>query len=275
MKIAVLGITGMLGHTVFNVLKEKYGKENVLGSSRGFKEGEIRDGDFFLDALEKRIKIPDNLDYVINCIGVIKPVVEKIGVTKTLLINSIFPRNLADYCKKKKIRLIHITTDCVFSGKTGNYTEDSPHDVTDVYGRGKSLGEPENCMVLRTSIIGEEKYHQMSLVEWAKSQKGKEVNGYTNHLWNGVTTKQYAEICSQIITQDLYMEGTFHIFSRTGLGDCVSKSVLLHLLNTRFNLQLKIKSVNAPDRVKRTLSTKKELNDLLDIPFLEDQIMEM
>ena len=274
MKIAVLGSTGMLGHKVLEVLREKYGKENVLGSGRNFSPGEIKKCDFFLDACLKdfaTLKKVGPFDYIINCIGIIKPFIEKVGPAKTVEINSVFPHRLAEYCVRKETKLIHITTDCVFSGDRGGYTEEDNHDATDLYGKSKSLGEPTNCMVLRTSIIGEEEYNKVSLVEWAKSQKGEEVNGFLNHLWNGITTKTYGEICSQIIDDDLYENGVSHIFSPHD----ITKYDLLRLLNNKFDLNLEIEKKHTEFKVDRTLQSVKELADELTIPDIGRQIEEM
>jgi dTDP-4-dehydrorhamnose reductase len=276
MKILVLGITGMLGSAVGRTLTDIYGRECVYGTSRSFMHLD-QDGwsgrSTYLDALEPFMLpsiLRDKYDYVINAVGVIKPQVERVGKPNTILINSVFPRKLADHCANVGSKLIHITTDCVFSGKQGLYTETDIHDATDMYGKSKSLGEPENCMVLRTSIIGEELHHSRSLVEWIKSQK-EEVNGYTNHHWNGVTTKEYAKICSKIIDQDLYGEEVFHIFSPM----CVTKEQLLHLISDRFDLDLTINAVEAESSVDRSLSSFKDLVDDLSISSIEKQIEEM
>lgn len=271
MKIAVLGCTGMLGHKVFEVLRNIYGEHLVLGSTRRSVQ-EQEKGFFQLDALDLSFStFPQGIDYVINCIGVIKPEIAKVGIPETVHINSLFPRMMSDYCKRNGIVFINITTDCVFSGERGEYTENYLHDATDIYGRSKSFGEPEDCMNLRTSIIGEEHGTQKSLIEWVKSQKGKEVSGFRNHFWNGITTKKYAEICSQIIDENLYQVGTFHIFSSLD----ISKYELLCLLNKKFVLGLKINPVDCDTKIDRTLRTVKDLNSTLDIPSIDELIQSL
>ena len=182
--------------------------------------------------------------------------------------NSIFPHLLSESCNETFTKLIHITTDCVFSGTTGPYNESSRHDCLDEYGKSKSLGEPTDSMVLRTSIIGEEVYNKVSLIEWAKSMKDGEVNGYTNHYWNGVTTKEYAEACHNIIKKNLYEQGLFHVFSPKP----VSKFELLQIINNKFELNMKISNFATQDACNRTLSTNKNLNNELNIRSIEDQI---
>ena len=165
---------------------------------------------------------------------------------------------------------LYITTDCVFSGRGGNYHEDSLHDCLDDYGKSKSLGEPENCMVIRTSIIGEEIHKNASLIAWVKSMKGKEANGFKNHLWNGVTTNHYAEICQKIIDDSLYEVGLFHVHSNT-----VDKYQLLKLINDRFGLNIKVNGVVTDVSVDRTLASKKPLVNKLNVKSIERQILEL
>jgi len=172
-KILVLGSTGMLGQYVTRYLKNK--SVPVTASSR-----------IDFDASNPTQSEIENLispfNVIINCIGLIKPQVDKYGIVEAIRINSVFPHQLANTCESKNKKLIHITTDCVYSGKIGGYTETSISDVSDTYGKTKSMGEPQNCTTIRTSIIGEEVHQQRSLIEWAKSQNGKTVHGYTNHI---------------------------------------------------------------------------------------------
>ncbi len=269
MKIIVLGGTGMLGHAVAEVMCEKYGENNVYSSFRTFIPG-MKGKTFYYDPLVE-VRIPpiveDKDTFVINCIGVIKPFIKNDPI-QAIYVNSIFPRQLSSYCDTVGFKLIHITTDCVFSGKDGQYTENSEHDCTDIYGKTKSLGESEDCMVIRTSIIGEELHKNASLIAWARSQTGKEVRGFTNHLWNGITTKQYGVCCSTIIDNSLFQKGLFHIFS----PEEVTKYRLLQLLSDTFSLELKITPYEDTTSIDRTLRSVKELCRKLNIPDLNAQL---
>lgn len=267
-KVLVLGSTGMLGNAVgryflnseeYDTLLSYRNKEVAYGGERAFRYDPLVD---WVGGLPKA-------DYVLNCIGAIKPAFKK-SVKDSIWLNAVFPHILADHCKEIGAKLIHITTDCVFSGIEGDYDEDAKHDALDDYGKSKSLGEPTNCMVLRTSIIGQEIHNQSSLIAWAFSQRGKEVNGFADHIWNGVSTSQYADICDQIIRGGLYEEGIFHVFSNQ-----VTKSQLLRLINDHFKLDLKINSVKAPEPCDRSLSTVKELMGKLKVPTIEEQIARM
>ncbi len=270
MKIVVLGSTGMLGWAVGNHFIQTSVTDNISLSYRDERYAYGRNKFFFGIPYNKYSFCKIEGDVVINCIGVIKPFAEK-NVAHTILVNSVFPHELADYCKSKGIKLIHITTDCVYSGATGAYDENSPHDSMDVYGRSKSMGEPGNCMVIRTSIIGEEVKGKVSFVEWAKSNRGGRLKGFQNHYWNGLTTNQCAKVFEEIIRRDLYQEGVFHVFSPAP----VSKYELLNLTNERFKLNLEIESINADPPINRSLTTIKDLNKTLTIPTIQEQINKM
>lgn len=261
-KICVLGTTGMLGSTLSQYFK-----------IRSISVVEINRKEF--DANAASISdISDKImgvDFVVNCIGVIKPRIFSTKTEECLNINSKFPRNLAKLTKSLRIPCFHITTDCVYSGKSGNYNEDSYYDVEDLYGLSKLGGESSECMNLRTSIIGDEMYNKYSLIEWAKSQKGKSVSGFCNHYWNGVTTLYLSEIIEQIYLLDLYREGTVHIFS----PESVSKYELLSMINNIYNLSLTIRKENALHPVDRTLSSKYNISKKLATKKLHTQLVEL
>ena len=263
MKIFVLGSNGMLGRYVYSYFKhENY---DVIGLTRKeldvlhLREEEIRAKLFFL-GLRKD-------DVVINCIGMIKQRTD-INDIDFIYINSMFPHLLANVCENEGCKLIHPTTDCTYDGLMGRYTENSLHNATDVYGKSKSLGEPKNATVIRTSIIGEEIGQTRSLVEWVKSNKGKEVNGYTNHLWNGVTCLQFAKIAKNIIDNNLYWEGVRHVYS-----DTLSKFDLVNYISEIYDLNIKIKPFKTTINCDRSLASN--YNKMFDIPLLYHQIEEM
>ncbi len=211
-------------------------------------------------------------DFVVNCIGIIKPNIQKVGIESTIRVNSLFPHVLARFCSRHQIGLIHITTDCVYSGEKGSYVEADPHDCDDVYGRSKSLGEPcDDAMVLRTSIIGPEIHNFTSLVSWAKSESGHSIKGFTNHKWNGVTTATYGDVVDRVIDQQLYSPGLFHLYSPRP----VTKFELLQKINQRYDLHLNIEAVPASVAVDRTLWSNFNFCNSLSLPDLDEQIREM
>lgn len=261
-KIAVLGTNGMLGFACsryyesrgYNVVRIDRDKFDVL-------KGNVEDLEMYLEGC----------DFVVNCIGVIKPRISSMKPEEVLLINGLFPKNLAKLASKLHIPCFQITTDCVYSGQKGNYTERDYFDIDDMYGMSKNAGENSECMTIRTSIIGEEIKNKYSLLEWAKSQAGKVVTGFTNHSWNGVTTLYLAEIIENIVLQNKYQEGLFHIFSPKS----VTKSELLKLFNKIYKLSLTITETQGPSSIDRTLSSIYALSSEVANKHLEQQITEM
>ena len=263
-KILVLGSTGMLGYGVSKTLNDKNEFEVIYTSRK--KD----DGNYF-DVISSKLEDLPKVDYIINCIGIIKPNMKR-SLIDAIKINSLFPHKLAEFCKNNETKLIHISTDCVYSGKSGKYVETKEHDALDDYGKSKSLGEcSDNAMVIRTSIIGEEKENFISLISWAKSMRDKDVKGFTNHIWNGITTDYFGKICKKIISEDLYKEGLFHVYSNTD----VTKAEMLHIFNNKWSLNLKIEEVEASEKIDRSLRTKNDINDVLNLPSIEKMINEL
>lgn len=261
--VLVLGSTGMLGYAVSKYFEEK--EYNVTKISR-------KEFDIAKDPISKFKGFLENTDAVINCAGVIKPRIDQMSIEDVLKVNSIFPKNLAKLCKSKDIKCIHITTDCVYSGEKGSYNENDYFDADDVYGMTKLAGEDgENCMVLRTSIIGEEENQSRSLLEWAISQKNKEVNGFTNHLWNGVTTVYLAEIIEKIITSNLYTEGVYHIHS----PNCIDKYELLQIFDKVYDLGLIINATEGGTSVDRSMSSISNLTEKVVTKDISKQVDSM
>lgn len=261
MKILILGSRGMLGH---EVTKYFTSKNNHVVDALSREEFNPLQNDVAKLAVYE-------YDAVINCIGIIKPMIKDLSALDVIKVNSIFPRNLAKECSENNVKCVHITTDCVFSGLEGNYDETCLFDAMDLYGLTKAAGESADAMVLRTSIIGEELNNSRSLVSWVKSQKGKEVNGYTNHRWNGVTTNTLAGIIDYILMFNLYKKGTYHVFS----NEVITKCVLLEMLNDVYDLNLTIKPVAAEETCDRSLSSIYKLQASLPILTIWKQIIKM
>lgn len=264
MKIYILGSKGMLGKYVTKYLSQNYSvfeiNRDVIDASNQTEEQ--------LNIKLKEIGLNKD-DVIINCIGTIKPRVDQLGDLNAILVNSIFPRLLANVCEKNGWNMIHPTTDCVYSGKKGKYNENDKYDVDDVYGMSKAIGEPKNCTIIRTSIIGEEVNQHRSLVEWVKSQKNNKVNGFLNHFWNGITCLEWAKLVEKIIENKDFWKGTKHFISPTQ----VSKYELVKMLSNSYNLNIEINPINAESIVDRTLSTI--FDEKYKIKELELQIIEM
>lgn len=259
--IHILGSNGMLGSYVHRFLSDKY---PCVGHTRGSFDV-LKD----IENIDKlQIKTGDT---VVNCIGVIKPRIEAVGETNSFIINSLFPRLLADYCQTERATLIHVTTDCVYSGKEGSYDESDNADQLDTYGLSKKLGEANNCCVIRTSIIGEEKHNKRSLIEWAKSQKGGEVFGFTNHYWNGITCLEFAKCVHKLIESQYHWNGVWHVFT----PDRYTKLQMLQMFDEIFDLNLSIEPKEADSCCDRSLASIYPASSWLTIPPLKQQIEEM
>ena len=272
-KVFVFGSTGMLGRYVTSYLK-KNPSLNVIEVTRTEIDAYSVDTDFIIKFLEGNdVSISSN-DIVINCMGII-PQSKNVNDTSNrayFRINSVFPIMLSAACNIMCTKYIHVTTDCVFSGTSGMYTEDSIHDETNDYGVSKSLGELGiDATVIRTSIIGEELKNKYSLLEWVKSHKDKEIKGFTNHYWNGVTCLELSKIIEKIIMNKNYWRGVRHIFS----PQSVSKYEIVGMINQIYCLNNKIIEYETETMVDKTLLSKYNHCAMMNIPDLYTQITEL
>lgn len=205
-------------------------------------------------------------DYVINCIGIIKPYCrdnDMKGVQAAIAINALFPHQLSIICSNivPNCKIIQIATDCVFSGKGSYYTESSVHDAFDVYGKTKSLGEvrSDNLLNIRCSIIGIELKGRLSLLEWFLSHPQKSLlKGFTHHQWNGVTTLQYAQFCENIIAKRRFQEyrELNHTVHYT-VNNAVNKYELLKIFNEVYKKNYIIEKVSdIGEAINRTISSE-------------------
>lgn len=267
MKIFIFGSNGMLGNYVNSYLSNDFTVVNLTRNDYDISNLSINSLDKMLS-----VKNIEKNDIIINCAGVIPQSSKQRSINSKLyfIVNSMFPVILSQLCEKYGAKMIHITTDCVFSGKDGNYDENSFHDETNDYGISKSLGELCNATIIRTSIIGEEEKNKRSLLEWVKSNKGKVINGFINHFWNGVTCLQLAQIIEQIIKENLYWNGVRHIFSPRS----ISKYELVSLINEIYNLNINIIPFET-HKIDKTLTSIYGENNLFLIPDLQEQIKKL
>lgn len=234
MKILVLGATGMLGNAMLSVLSEAaeldvYGSIRAPDSKRWFSQAfagrlisgvEVTNDDSLTAALEK-VK-PDVL---INCIGLIKQIASAEDPVEAITINALLPHRLNKLCHVHQSRLIHFSTDCVFRGDTGGYTESSVPDATDLYGKSKFLGEVvEDALTLRTSIIGHELATAHSLVAWFLAQQ-QHCKGYRQAIFSGLPTTELARIVRDYVIPNPDLTGLYHV-----AVEAISKFDLLRLI---------------------------------------------
>jgi dTDP-4-dehydrorhamnose reductase len=236
MKILILGGSGMLGHRLWMNLRKKHkvwvtvrGENNPFPSILDFPEEFIRyrvDGMMFEEITRAFASIQP--DIVINCIGLIKQMGHLAkDPLFSITINSLLPHRISLLCRTAKIRMIHISTDCVFSGKKGNYSEKDQSDAEDLYGRTKFLGELlyPHCVTLRTSIIGMELKNRLGLIDWFLNEKGP-IKGYKKAIFSGFTTDELSRIIENYVIPNDKLHGLYQVSS-----DPISKYVLLNLAN--------------------------------------------
>lgn len=245
MKLLVLGATGMLGSAVFRHFSGLPGYQ-VTGSVRtssalgAFPEklrlGLVSGVDIENHDALARLIDEARPDAVVNCVGLVKQRAEAEDPLAALPINALLPHRLSRLCSLVGARLLHISTDCVFSGRKGGYVETDPSDAEDLYGRTKLLGEvyAPNALTLRTSIIGPELARKTGLLEWFLSQRGT-IRGFRRAIFSGFTTMEMARIMELVLTRHPPASGLYHVSS-----DPISKYDLLGLIRTALNFDVEI-----------------------------------
>jgi dTDP-4-dehydrorhamnose reductase len=259
-RVLVIGGKGMLGHKLVQCLGDKgldvwttlhstfdeVERFGIFGRERTIEKVDVTD----IDSVKKAIETAKP-DVIINAVGVVKQLPEAADIVNTLLINSIFPHRLAEVALRAGARLILISTDCVFDGKDGNYSEDDTPNALDLYGQSKQFGEvaADNCLTIRTSIIGRELVGSHSLVEWFLSNRGGSVKGYINAIYSGFPTIVFADIIATLITEHTGLSGLYHISSEP-----IDKFTLLTLINDAYDAGISV----GPDeefRIDRSLDS--------------------
>lgn len=260
MRILVLGASGMLGNAVLRVMSAQ---DNCT------VYGTLRTPNLALQAVAPNAQLIhgihaerlDNLvaafaqsqpHLVINCVGLVKQLVCAEDPLEVVPINSVLPHQLAKLCELASARLVHISTDCVFSGGKGNYSESDTPDACDLYGRSKLIGEVNypHSITLRTSIIGHEIGRDHSLIGWFLSQQGR-VKGYTEAIFSGLPTCELARVVRDFVIPNPDLHGLYHL-----AAEPISKYDLLQLVNREYGKALLID----PDdkvRINRSLNASR------------------
>jgi dTDP-4-dehydrorhamnose reductase len=262
-RVLVLGTTGMLGAMVLDWLRRDSDLE-VSGTARTPTLGRELWGALAAPVIQEvdveRGDIPslDDVQWVVNCIGIIKPYIRddnRAEVLRAIHVNSLFPTRLAEAAERAGTRVLQIATDCVYSGRDGKYVETAAHDATDAYGKTKSLGEVRSPSVthLRCSIVGPEVKGHVSLLSWfLKQPTGATVNGYRNHQWNGVTTLHFARLCWGIIKEGRSLSALQHVVP----ANDITKADLLRCFARGYGRRdLTINEVDAPVVIDRRVRT--------------------
>jgi len=243
-RVLILGGTGMLGHQLIYRFKDRFDTFTAVRQTFDKLPPDIFNKERTItqvsaESFETVTRAVDKVkpQAVVNCIGIVKQQKAAKDPIPSIAVNALFPHLLAQYCHGKQVRVIHVSTDCVFSGNKGSYKESDEADAQDLYGRTKFLGELdyENTVTIRTSIIGHELNSIQGLLEWFISQQGKSVEGYTNAVFSGFTTKALAEVIVEIL-KHRNLSGVWHVASSP-----ISKFDLLSLINKEYGLDVTIK----------------------------------
>ncbi|MBI5034839.1 MAG: SDR family oxidoreductase [Chloroflexi bacterium] len=247
-RVLILGGEGMLGHKVFQVLASRFDTFATFRDPDGSwlrypmyanvaREQLVAGVDALNFASVIRAVAQTKPDVVINCIGIIKQLKEAKDPFISIALNSLFPHQLADLCAATGARLFHMSTDCVFTGRKGHYTEADTADAEDLYGRTKLLGEVDrvNCLTIRTSIIGRDFLKQSAMLEWFLSNRGGKVQGYTGAIYTGFPTQTLAHIMGDLIEFHPNLSGLYQVASQP-----INKYDLLVKLRDAMNLDIAI-----------------------------------
>ncbi len=265
-KILVIGATGMLGNAQFTELT-KYANFDVYGTVRKSEElvnhmppqfvKKIFSG-VDIERIESITEIMEKVkpNIVLNCVGLIKQAPTASNVALEIYMNALFPHKLAMICQKFNARMIHFSTDCVFNGEKGDYKETDPSDAYDVYGKTKYLGEVtyDNCLTIRTSIIGHGLEAHASLIDWFLSQKGT-IKGYNKVIYSGLPTIEIARIIAEFIIPNKDMKGLYQV-----TAEPISKYDLLKLVSKVYSKNITIEPFNGEvsDRSMNSSRFRKE-----------------
>jgi dTDP-4-dehydrorhamnose reductase len=261
MIVLILGANGMLGNAVMrsfsrNEAWDVHGTLRSMSSLRFFSSQltsklhcgvDVEDFDVLVSLLGKI-----RPDVIINCIGQIKQVEGANEPLRAIPINAVFPHRLAHLCKMIGARLVHISTDCVYSGTVGNYKEEDIPDANDLYGRTKLLGEVDysNAITIRTSIIGHELDSSRGLIGWFLSQKSS-VKGYTDVVFSGLPTCELARIIQDFVIPNSRLQGIYHVSA-----DPISKYDLLKLVRDEYQLNIEIEP-DSQIKLDRSLNSQR------------------
>lgn len=246
MRILILGVSGLIGHKLLQELSENF---EVFGTLHKTK---LHYGNLSLFSSKNIIECVDvanfeilkgvffavNPDVILNCVGITKRKIDENNPLEVLTVNSVFPHQLANWAKTNKKRIIHFSTDCVFDGKVGNYNESSLTTADDIYGRTKALGEINynHTLTIRSSFIGQELFDKTELLDWFLAQNGKQIKGFTNTFYSGVSTIFMANVVANIILNYPNLSGLYQLAP----DKPISKYDLLCLAKEAFDVNVEI-----------------------------------
>ncbi|MEI8173766.1 MAG: SDR family oxidoreductase [Deltaproteobacteria bacterium] len=240
MRLIILGGSGMLGHTLWERLSQRFsdtyttirkGKDDY-GDDRLFESDRVIDHIDVMDfpMLESALMVIKP-DFILNCIGITKRREDPQNPIPSITLNAVLPHKLAKFAVAVNAKLIHFSTDCVFDGRTGRYSDDTPTNATDLYGRTKALGEVtgNNVLTLRSSFIGKELHEGTELLEWFLSQKNV-VRGFKNAIYTGLTTLELCRVIEKLLLDCPDASGLYNVSSEP-----INKFDLLRLIGEKMH----------------------------------------
>ena len=281
MRIAILGAGGMLGHKMYLALSKDF--RDTLAVFRkcpahyaplGLFKSENMRGNFDARNVDGVGTYLDGLrpDVVINCIGL---TTRKLGVQRDsdiITVNSVLPHKLSEWCRENGKRLVHFSTDCVFSGKGGPYEDDQLRDAKDLYGQSKAIGEVggDGILTIRSSIIGLEIEGKTELLEWFVSQRGKKIKGFRHVMYSGVTTNTMSAVVRELLKKNLKFGGIHQLASEP-----ISKFDLLSLANAALKTGATIEAADTPKSNKVLIQSRFFNENGIHAPSWRDQLSEV
>jgi dTDP-4-dehydrorhamnose reductase len=279
LRVLVLGGTGMLGHKVWQAFRDRFETWVTVRDAEPHRATGLFSGPRVLTGVHA--EDPDSLvracaesrpTVIVNCVGIVKQRKAATDPVPSITLNALFPHRVAALGRALGARTIHISTDCVFSGARGNYSEHDTPDPHDLYGRTKLLGELSGpgCLTIRTSIIGRELSATTGLTEWLLSQRGRSVEGYAKAVFSGLTTLALSRVVGDIVERHPALEGLYHVASRP-----VSKYDLVRTLEQAYDAGIQIE-LSDTVQIDRSLDgTRFTQATGLSIPGWDEMIAEM
>ena len=223
MRVLIIGGNGMLGHKLCQILSRRMDvwatvmNDSEIYSKFNFLPKDHLVGNINVLDLKSLRNVTEDLrpQTIVNAAGIVKQRDEAKQAVPSVQVNSLFPHQLADLCSELGIRVLHVSTDCVFSGQRGNYSEVDNPDPTDLYGRSKLIGELNRpgCLTIRTSIIGWQLSGFSSLLSWFASQHGQRIKGYQKAIYSGLSTSVMAGLIGDLIVTRPDLQGIYHVAS--------------------------------------------------------------
>lgn len=279
MKVLVFGATGMLGHKLLQRLSLDCDCWGTVREARPpaalltiAPKARIVCGVDARDAASLMRAVEDcSPDIIVNAVGIVKPLCLPSRTEQVVMINSVLPHRLADIAQARGCALLHFSTDCVFSGKEGAYSEEATPDPVDLYGLSKWAGEVSGprIVTLRTSIIGRELTNSYGLLEWFCDQEGKTVRGYRNAVFSGFTTQALAGLVRRVIGQLGEISGVTHLASAP-----ISKYCLLTKLRSALSLDVGIELCES-EKCDRSLTMSRAYRALTDLPSWDAMVQDL